>query len=175
VGPVGCLGGPCPAVALPCVPTTLLRVPVAVVIHDTDALGAEEPYYTCDAKVVCAPPPPPRPPSALCAAPWHGPPPASPKVFDMSLHPTPSPTSTLCSATAPLCHKRHLATTASTHPLSPTLAQVRFELCAPIVDAEDKVLGIIDIEAWRPRLLAPDQVDEVLAACAALADARLGL
>ncbi len=54
-------------------------------------------------------------------------------------------------------------------------ARVRFELCVPIIDATDTVLGIIDIEAWKPRLLTDDQINQVFTVCRVLADDRLGL
>jgi L-methionine (R)-S-oxide reductase len=52
--------------------------------------------------------------------------------------------------------------------------RVKYELCAPLVDAAGEVHGIIDIEAWRPHALGEDLVDWVLAICEVLAESKVG-
>ena len=49
--------------------------------------------------------------------------------------------------------------------------RVQFELCAPIVDSKTgEVLGILDVEAWRPRHLARDGVLLALQVCQRLGE-----
>lgn len=53
--------------------------------------------------------------------------------------------------------------------------RVRFELCAPIVSAKSgQVIGIVDLEAWRPRALSSSQTAMVLHFCAELGRLELG-
>ena len=51
--------------------------------------------------------------------------------------------------------------------------QVETEICAPIVTQEGKVLGIIDVEAWRANHFTQTHIDLVLYTCQRLADANL--
>jgi putative methionine-R-sulfoxide reductase with GAF domain len=53
-------------------------------------------------------------------------------------------------------------------------SHVRWELCAPLVSASGDVVGIVDIEAWRPNAATSEQVDAVLRACAVLAERNVG-
>ena len=51
-------------------------------------------------------------------------------------------------------------------------SKVRAEVCAPIA-RDGVVVGIIDVEAWRPNHFARKDVDVILHTCAALADRNL--
>lgn len=50
---------------------------------------------------------------------------------------------------------------------------VRSELCAPILDSDGSVIGIMDVESFAPSFFTPERVSFVLDMCAQLGTARL--